>query len=276
MIQLAEGAQKKMKWFRRKEKEKVTPTVSIEEQRAEKLAQLGAQLKATREQHNFTVEEVVSYTKIPRRQVIGIEEANFNDLPEPVYIQGLIRRYAHALGYNGAEFASTFPIGTSRVVLKPVWKNPSFFKLRPVHFYLLYILLTAASVSGLSAWLNGATIIGSEAQEKVKSNNLASENKPTPSKPESVTQTNSFSKNQKEVQVGVTLKESSWIQVIADGKTTFEGTLEEGSKRTWTAQKELTVKAGNAGGVLVSVNQQEAKKMGQPGKVEQLRVALSQ
>ena len=162
MIQLAQGAQKKMKWFRRKDLEKATPPTSIEEQRAEKLAQLGAQLKATREQYGFTVEDVVSYTKIPRRQVVGIEEANFEDLPEPVYIQGLIRQYAHAIGYNGAEFASTFPIGTSRVVLKPVCKNPSLFKLRPIHVYLLYILLTAGSVSGLSAWLNGATIIGSE------------------------------------------------------------------------------------------------------------------
>ncbi len=275
MIQLAQGAKKQMKWFKRKDLEKETPTISIEQQRAEKLAQLGAQLKATRQQYDFTVEDVVAYTKIPRRQVLGIEEGNFDDLPEPVYIQGLIRRYAHALGYNGAEFASTFPIGTSRVVLKPVWKNPSFFKLRPVHFYLLYVLLTATSVSGLSAWLNGATIIGSQIKPGL-TNDLALQNKPNPSKPDSVTQTNSFSEKQNSVQVGVTLKESSWIQVIADGKTTFEGTLKEGSKRTWIAQKELTVKAGNAGGVLVSVNQQEAKKMGQPGQVEQLRVALSQ
>lgn len=278
MIQLVQGAQKKMKWFsRKKDSEKATPPTSIEEQRAEKLTQLGAQLKATREQYDFTVEDVVAYTKIPRKQVLGIEEGNFEDLPEPVYIQGLIRQYAHAIGYNGVEFASTFPIGTSRVVLKPVWKNPSFFKLRPVYFYLLYVVLTAVSVNGLSAWLNGATIIGSQTQPSIKSSNdLASQTNPTPSQPELVTQTNSFSKKQNSVQVGVTLKESSWIQVIADGKTTFEGTLEEGSKRTWKAQKELTVKAGNAGGVLVSVNQQEAKKMGQPGKVEQLRVALSQ
>ncbi|MEO0686909.1 MAG: helix-turn-helix domain-containing protein, partial [Cyanobacteria bacterium J06649_11] len=207
--------------------------------------------------------------------VQGIEEANFDDLPEPVYIQGLIRQYAHALGFNGAEFASTFPIGTNRVVLKPVWKNPSFFRLRPVHFYLLYVFLIAGSVSGLSTWLNGATMIANEAQPAQKLNNVADINKPTPSNPESVTQTNSFSQNKKEVKIGVTLKEESWIQVIADGKITYQGTLKEGSKRTWTAQKELTVKAGNAGGVLVSVNQQEAKKMGQPGKVEQLRVALN-
>lgn len=265
-----------MKWFRRKEEKKANPTTSsIEEQRAEKLALLGAQLKATREQYGFSLEEVVMYTKIPRRLLQGIEEANFDDLPEPVYIQGLIRQYADALGYKGAEFASTFPVGTNRVVLKPVWKNPSLFKLRPIHLYLLYVFLILGSVSGLSNWLNGATMISSQTQPNQKPDFAANNSQPTPTKPELVTQTNNVAKDKKEVQVGVTLKESSWIQVIADGKTAFEGTLKQGSKRTWKAQKELTVKAGNAGGVLVSVNQQEAKKMGKPGKVEKLRVALN-
>ncbi|MEO0686572.1 MAG: RodZ domain-containing protein [Cyanobacteria bacterium J06649_11] len=273
-MKLTQGAQKQMKWLKKKQEEKFSPTTSIEEQRVEKLTEMGAQLKATREKYGFSLEDVVNYTKIPRKLVQGIEEANFDDLPEPVYIQGLIRQYAHALGFNGTEFANTFPIGTSRVVLKPVWKNPSFIKLRPVHFYLLYIFITIGSVSGLSTWLSGATMIANQNQQQQTTNSFVS-NKATPSEPESVAQTNSFSQSKKEVQIGVTLKESSWIRVIADGKTTFEGTLEEGSKRTWKAQKELTVKAGNAGGVLVSVNQQEAKKMGQPGKVEQLRVALN-
>ncbi|MBV6627396.1 MAG: helix-turn-helix domain-containing protein [Rivularia sp. (in: Bacteria)] len=264
-----------MKWFRRDVEQKETPATSIEEQRAEKLAQMGAQLSATRQQYGFSIEDVVNYTKIPRKLVQGIEEGNLEDLPEPVYIQGLIRQYADALGYKGSEFASTFPIGTSRVVLKPVWKNPSFFKLRPFHFYLLYVLIIVGSVSGLSNWLNGATMIANETKPSVKPGNVAQGNKPTPGKPESETQTNTFSRNQKEVEVGVTLKEESWIQVIADGKITYQGTLKEGSKRTWKAQKELTVKAGNAGGVLVSVNQQEAKKMGKPGTVEQLRIALN-
>jgi len=33
------------------------------------------------------------------------------------------------------------------------------------------------------------------------------------------------------------------------------------------------VKTDNAGGVLMSVNQQEAKEMGEPGKVEEIRIA---
>ncbi len=258
-----------MKWFKRKEKEKVNPTTSLEEQRAETLREMGAKLRATREQHGFSLEEVENYTKIPRRLVKGIEEANFDELPEPVYIRAFIRQYADALGYKGSEFASTFPVGTSRVSLKPVWKNPSFAQLRPTHLYLLYVFLILGSVSGLSNWLSNATMISSETQPIETRDQSVDRIKLIPSKTEIISQA------KKEVQVGVTLKESSWIKVIADGKTTFEGTLEQGTKKTWTAQKELTVKAGNAGGVLVSINEEQAKKMGKPGQVEQLRVALN-
>lgn len=258
-----------MKWFKRKEKSKVNPTTSLEEQRAETLIEMGAKLKATREQYGFSLEEVENYTKIPRRLVKSIEEANLDDLPEPVYIQAFIRQYADALGYKGSEFASTFPVGTSRVSLKPVWKNPSFAQLRPSHLYVLYVFLILGSVSGLSNWLSNATMISSQTQPIETLDQSVDRIKLTPSKTEIISQA------KKEVQVGVTLKESSWIKVIADGKTTFEGTLEQGTKKTWTAQKELTVKAGNAGGVLVSINEEQAKKMGKPGQVEQLRVALN-
>jgi hypothetical protein len=40
--------------------------------------------------------------------------------------------------------------------------------------------------------------------------------------------------------------------------------------RTWQANRELTVRAGNAGGVYVAVNNANAKQLGQPGKVEEV------
>jgi cytoskeletal protein RodZ len=69
------------------------------------------------------------------------------------------------------------------------------------------------------------------------------------------------------------LKSSSWIRVIADGRTEFEGVLPEGSHRNWKATQQLTVKTDNAGGVLMSVNQQEAREMGKPGKTGEVRIA---
>jgi hypothetical protein len=45
---------------------------------------------------------------------------------------------------------------------------------------------------------------------------------------------------------------------VADGQTQFQGILPEGTKRTWEAKQELFVKAGNAGGVLMAVNDGQA------------------
>jgi hypothetical protein len=79
----------------------------------------------------------------------------------------------------------------------------------------------------------------------------------------------------KPVQVGVTLKSQSWIRVVADGKTEFEGVLPEGTQRTWVADKTLIVRAGNAGGVLVEFNDQTAKQMGAPGEVQEVTFAAN-
>ncbi len=68
----------------------------------------------------------------------------------------------------------------------------------------------------------------------------------------------------------MTVKTESWIRVIADGKQLFEGLLPQGTQRTWVANERLTMRVGNAGGVLVSHNQEEAKPLGQLGQVEEI------
>jgi cytoskeletal protein RodZ len=73
--------------------------------------------------------------------------------------------------------------------------------------------------------------------------------------------------NNQQLVVGVKLEDDCWLRVVVDGKTEFEGVLPQGTHRTWQANRELTVRAGNAGGVYVAVNNANAKQLGQPGKV---------
>ncbi len=267
-----------MKWVRRKDKLESTP--SIEQQRAEILADMGAQLWTVRLEQGLSLDEMALLTKISPRLLQAIEQANLAELPEPVYTQGLIRQFADALGLNGADFSSTFPIGMNRVSLKPGWKARTVSQLRPVHLYVLYIFVIFCSVSGLSELLNTAT-----SQATYRQNN-PKEQRQRLAQPQ-ITQNNQTQQRQvlsesfsstnasQQVQIGVTLKEKSWIRVVADGKVQYEGELPQGTQRTWIAQGELTVKAGNAGGVLVSVNKQQAKQLGEPGKVKQVTIAAN-
>ena len=97
-----------MKWLKKKEDKQ--PTLTVEQQQAEKLAQIGAQLWDSRQKKGLSLEEMVILTRIPRRLLQAIEEGNLDDLPEPIYTQGLIRQFADSLGFNGGEFASNFPL----------------------------------------------------------------------------------------------------------------------------------------------------------------------
>ncbi len=265
-----------MKWPRKKNNHQ--PSLSLEQQRSEKLAELGAKLLALRQAQGLSLEQVVVLTRIPRRLLQAIEEGNLNELPEPIYIQGLIRQFSEALGLNGVEFSGTFPSSSAPVNSQSMGNISPLSQLRPIHLYFLYILLIFCSVNGLSQLLNNAVLQASNSQnqpyQKQKSvvkPELAQRKEPVEVEP--VSDRLSKVHEAQAVQIGVTLKASSWIRVVADGKTEFEGILPEGTHRTWKAQQQLTVKTDNAGGVLMSVNQEKAKEMGEPGKEEEIRIA---
>lgn len=264
-----------MKWLSRKDNQ--PPTLSVEQQRAEKLAEIGGQLWASRQEQGLSLEEVVVLTRIPKRLLQAIEEGKLEELPEPVYIQGLIRQFADALGFNGVELSSTFPILYQQVNPKPAWTTKPIKQLRPLHLYVLYIFVIVCSVSGLSQLLNDSALQASTTpKSKAEKDSLVQVNdKSAKQAPEVKPYSNTLmnTKGDQPVQIGVTLKASSWIRVVADGKTEFEGTLPQGTHRTWKAQEQLTVKTDNAGGVLMSVNQQQPKEMGELGESEEIKIA---
>lgn len=263
--------------MKRNKKENLLPY--LEKQRAEKLAEMGSYLRHLREEQSLSLKEVAAKTKVQARLLNAIEEGNLDPLPEPIYIQGFIKRYADALGLDGAEFASVFPIGQNFQFLKASWRGlPAVAQLKPIHLYLIYIFLIICAVNGLSQLVKNSAIQANNPETEKKA--IALPPKPDKPKPDSLALLSSNSssnipKSDKPLRVGVTLKEESWIRVVADGKTQFEGTLPEGTQRTWEAKEELIIRAGNAGGVLVTLNEKQAEPLGVLGQPETKRFKAS-
>jgi cytoskeletal protein RodZ len=267
------------KWLRLSRTQK-PKNLSIEEQQLQKLSELGNQLSALRQEKGLSINEVVLTTRIPGRLLTAIEGGDLANLPEPIYIQGLIRQFANALGLNGVELASNFPTGSPKLVFKPRYgyRNRVFLELRPFHLYLLYILVIVCSVNGLSQSLTQNV----EAKKNDTDPNLqASTSIPTVKSltkvikvPEliNLTSNRNDTKNSP-VQVRILVRSPAWIRVVADGKIKFEGVLTQGSQRGWEATEELRVKTNNAGSVVMKVNQEEPKQMGKPGKSGEIRIA---
>jgi cytoskeleton protein RodZ len=62
----------------------------------------GAQLRAMREAAQITVDDVAHQLKLARRQVLAIENDDFDALPGPTFVRGFIRNYARLLRIDAA------------------------------------------------------------------------------------------------------------------------------------------------------------------------------
>ena len=249
----------------------------INRDQVERLADLGNQLKERRQQQGITLEEVANRTRIQPRLLRAIEAGQRNELPEAVYVHGFIRQYANAIGLNGVELASEFPMPfTQTAATRSVWLNLPGAQLRPVHLYGIYLVLMVAAVSTLSYIINRSSTSTQLAalenlQRSVPTNaTVIGPVLPHPSLGTVTNQISSPLNANKPVRVGLKLTSQSWIRVMVDGKVDFEGVLPEGSQRTWTAAKQVVLRAGDAGGVMVSFNDSQSRPLGEPGSVEEV------
>ncbi len=256
----------------------------------EQLAIIGAHLQDVRKQQGLSLEQIAAKTLIQARLLRAIEGADLGTLPEAVYIRGFIKRYADSLGLNGSEIAASFPIEVEVQPVQSSWNSSAAAQLRPLHLYAAYVALIVAAVSGVSYLLSVltpttlTTLQQPPAESQASSDTAGGDTADSAAvqRPEvsGVGEPSAADASagpaaiaplgegaESAVQVSLELVERSWLRVIVDGNEEFEGVLQEGSEQTWTADSEVTVRAGNAGGVLLAINNSPAEIMGEPGSV---------
>jgi cytoskeletal protein RodZ len=258
-----------------------------QQEQSDKLMQIGAYLRQVREDYGWSLEEVAGRTLIQARLLRAIEDGKIQHLPEPVYIQGFIRRYAEVLGLDGSAFADAFPTQSTIRFGVPSWKESPAAQLRPLHLYVAYIALIVASVSLLSHMVNRSAsspftssgtnsqiLVGSTGQAVTSAPGTASAVKPTTVRT-GLNAVNSASRpldrldGDQPVRVEIKLTAQSWLEVEVDGDVKLADVLPEGTERSWTAKSQLRLRAGNAGGVMLTYNGGRSEQMGPPGAVEE-------
>lgn len=254
-----------------------------EEQR-QQLKEISANLRRVREEKSLQLEEIAAKTHIRPFMLQALEAGKFEELPEPVFVKGFIRRYAEALGLNGINLADSWQINYLPIDYSP--KNNNSPKSQPSFYLPLaapYILLLVAASVGIFYLLNF------QVKDKIlaqKSNSLSIEQKTQPSLSASIPAPSPIStinltpaptpKNtptDNKLIVNLELQGPSWLHIKADGQTKFEGTLPKGKRKTLIAKKSVTVRSGNAGVVLISVNDQQPKPLGKAGEVKEATFA---
>jgi cytoskeletal protein RodZ len=80
----------------------------------ERLREIGVYLRQTRLDQQLSVATITQQTFIQAYQLEALEAGDLTSLPEAVYVQGFIKKYAIALGLNGKELAASFPTSLCR------------------------------------------------------------------------------------------------------------------------------------------------------------------
>lgn len=240
-----------------------SPT-SFDQEQIQKLTEIGSHLRNLRAKKGLSLEEIATKTMVQQRFLDAIEKGEIEQLPEPLYIRGFIRRFAEALGIEGTPLSESFPLGSAQLGSSNAkFSNGVSVPLRPWHLYAIYLAAVLGAVALLYALFKPA---------ESPSGNLRS-SRPSPV----VTSSNPTKKavakprvKAAPVQAQLNLKADSYLTIQADGLTNFDGILKAGEAKTITAKQSIQLFAGNAGGVMLGINGQPAKLMGQAGEVKDL------
>jgi cytoskeletal protein RodZ len=266
-------------------KNQVQEIVDFEQQRQDQLNQIGLVLQQARQSQNLGLEKIATELHIPLSVLSALENANLNKLPEPIFIKQLLQKYADYLHLHDQEIRAMINNFTtqSQVMAQPkTWQPFSLFRrinFNTKNLYIPYIILLLLSIKSLSSFLGSSQLSTNNNLSQlnvIETNNL--ENLLKSDEPEVVETVETKTQEQQsiadELVLKITIEDECWLKVVVDGKQVFMGVLGKGEQREWTAKEKLTIRAGNAGGLSFSLNDEKAKKLGELGQVEEITFEL--
>lgn len=244
----------------RKLKKRKPPSFDPKEIQREILEEIGQQLYQTRQKQQLSLQKISTETRISIGLLTSIERGQVEELPEAIYTRGLIKKFADCLGLNGKTLAERYPTDVTPNTSKTFSSRVGIpiLQFRPIHLYFLYILIVIISVQSISNNLKRAALEGKIEELPIPSSVDTQLSQPT----------------QKPVTIQVNITGKCQLKVIVDGKVDFEGVLPKNTQKTWEANQSITIRASDAGQVLVAFNRQQAKRLGKLGEQKEVTYQL--
>ncbi len=229
--------------------------------------QIGGNLRQWREYYQLSIDDVAARTQIQPRLIQAIEAGDISMLPEPIYVKGLVKRYANNLGLDGAEISHHVPSwepATAKFTVIP--RSTIGFnttpQIKPFHVYLGYTLAIFGVGAGTSHLLNNSirpqtTTIDTSVAQPLRTPTVVPVAIQLP-----------------DVPIGIAVKATTWAQIGIDGTTKFTGSLKPGDQFNWTAKKQVTINTNNAGGLLFSRDGKALQPLGKIGQKQSVTIKV--
>ena len=239
----------------------------------------GANFKKARESKGIPLDRISGETRISTRFLQAIENEDFQLLPGGIFNRGFIRTYAECLGLDPeqaiADYEKLAEVGepSQPVVAASAPARKTNQQLYPVAIgalilliVIFYIVTRDSGTTPETASLPTAPI----SQSATPATQPAPEPEVAAAVPEPAA-SSAPAPSRDTLTLDVEAKETTWIKVMADGKSILPGEiLEPGATRRFTAETSIEIAIGNAAGLSLKLNNLPVKSIGGSGQVRQL------
>jgi cytoskeletal protein RodZ len=199
----------------------------MDELDATEVPTVGERLRAAREEKGLSLEDVAAQTRIPRRHLESLENADWEQLPAPTYTIGFAKSYAGAVGLDRGDIGEQLrtEMGGSRA---PTAATEVFEPADPARTMPRWLVLAAIAavilVIVVMTWLNNRSL---------HDDNGAAQPAATAPAPQTTAETPArpVAPSVQPVASGpvvITATAPAWLRVTDQGKKLVETTLQPG------------------------------------------------
>jgi cytoskeletal protein RodZ len=230
---------------------------------------IGAKLRQERVGKGLAIDDISRDTRIAPRFLEAIETDDYSSLPGLIFTRNFVRQYALILKLDPDPLLARLPKpdeSTAPLPTPPPRPRSTYHRDRRRRFIRISsVWLLLVGGAGAAAYLylkqyryafplTGASVLKPPAH--AASSSVAPVVSPVTSP----------------VQVSLTAHLPAWVQVSADGKITFIGTLQPNETKEVSAAEQVKVLTGNAGALTISLNGKTLESLGPVGQVRMVRL----
>ena len=262
------------------------------------LEAIGQKLKAARDSQGLSLRQIYERTKIPINHLQAIDGGQTEDLPEPVYVAGFIKRYAECIGLDGQVLADEYrregvpangngngkankngggqPAYVTQDYLRHtrIDQRPPSYKLWLFNGVVIVVLVMVVSHFATQANTQNQTdpSVLSLKESASKLQQAQPQNTPqpgtNPAGVNGVTGATNPAAPDNSGKVTLSATKHVWVEIkkLNGGESVYTGYLEQGDRRDFDDREGLRVRAGNGGALSVEFKG-KIEPFGQPQQV---------
>lgn len=232
------------------------------------ISTFGDTFRTERQRQGIDLDTVADQTKIRKHYLKALEQEDFEALPPRVYATGFVATYARYLKLDADAMVSQFKSLAYREQISPppvvTEKKQPRRKIKvPVKNIIaaaLFLVIVLWAGNWVAAYIaergTAQPPVAQEPAVNTSDTNTPSDNNPAVQQPAS-----------DKLVLAISARQNCWLLIAVDGTTQFTGILPAGESKIFEAVATIDMKAGNAGGIDLNLNNQPLAPLGNVGQV---------